>query len=49
MPFSDMPLNRKILEDPEELIEGSDEKECQRYSSLFFSRATNTSFWGSYM
>lgn len=41
MPFSDTPLNRKVFERIrwEEAIGGSDEKECQRYSRLFFSKA----------
>lgn len=41
MPFSDTHLNRKILERIrwEEAIGGSDEKECERYSGLFFSKA----------
>ena len=41
MPFSDTQLNRRSFERIrwEEAIGGSDEKECERYSGLFFSKA----------
>jgi hypothetical protein len=41
VPFSDTQLNRRSFERIrwEEAIGGSDEKECERYSGLFFSKA----------